>query len=118
MDILTLATTAYILSKPFLEKTGEGIARKVGEDIWNLIKTPFVKKGTDNIEELAISDQDGFTKDLELQLKDDESLVKELTKLVNNSQNLLNGNFQQNIVSHGTVEKQINIQTNSGPIQM
>ena len=118
MDILTLATTAYVLSKPFLEKTGEGVARKVGEDIWSLIKKPFIKKGTENIEQLAISDQETFTKDLEKQLEDDEALFKELIELVNNSHNLLNGNFQQNIISHGTVEKQINIQTNSGPIQM
>lgn len=118
MDILTLAATAYVLSKPFLEKTGEGVARKVGEDIWNLIKKPFIKKGADNVEELAISDQESFTKDLEQQLRGDEVLLKELTELVNNSQNLLSGNFQQNIVSHGTVEKQINIQTNSGSIQM
>jgi len=118
MDILTLAATAYVLSKPFLEKTGEGVARKVGEDIWNLIKKPFIKKGTDNIEEVAISDQETFTKDLEQQLQQDETFAKELIDLVSHSQNLLSGNFQQNIISNGKVEKQINIQTNSGPIQM
>ncbi|MET3115719.1 hypothetical protein AAKU52_003476 [Pedobacter sp. CG_S7] len=118
MDILTLATTAYILSKPFLEKTGEGIARKVGEDIWNLIKMPFIEKGDENVERLAISNQETFTKDLEQQLQHDEEFALQLSELVSKSQNVLSGKFQQNINSHGEIGKQINIQTNSGSIQM
>lgn len=118
MDILTLASTAYILSKPFLEKTGEGVARKVGEDIWNLIKSPFVKKGKDDIEALAISDKEAFTKELQQQLQDDPELTKQLTELVNNSQNLLSGNFQQNINSYGEVAKQVNVQIVNGGITL
>lgn len=118
MDILTLASTAYILSKPFLDKTGEGVARKVGEDIWSLIKMPFAKKGKENIEELAVNDHVAFTKELEQQLQQNDSLARQLSELVTNSQNLLSGNFQQNINSYDKVEKQINIQTNSGSIQM
>ena len=118
MDILTLATTAYILSKPFLDKTGEGIARKVGEDVWNLIKMPFIKKGGENVEQLAISDHETFTKDLEQQLQLDEEFTLKLSKLVSKSQNVLTGVFQQNIDSHGEIGKQINIQMNSGNIQM
>lgn len=118
MDILTLASTAYILSKPFLEKTSEGIARKVGEDIWNLIKQPFIKKGKKNIEALATADQEAFTKELEQQLLHDDALAHRLSELVTNYQNLLSGNFQQNINTYDKVERQINIQTNSGNIQM
>jgi hypothetical protein len=118
MDILTLATTAYVLAKPFLDKTGEGVARKVGEDIWNFIKLPFLKKGKQDIELSAITDQETFTKELEEQLKQDNGLASQLLELVTNSQNLLSGNFQQNINSYDKVEKQINIQTNSGNIQM
>ena len=118
MDIFMLASTAYILAKPFLDKTGEGVARKVGEDIWNLIKTPFVKKGKENIEDLATTDQEAFTKELEQQLQQDEALARQLSELVSTSQNLLIGNFQQNINSYNKVEKQINIQTNTGSIQM
>ena len=44
MEILTLATTALTLAKPFLEKIGEGTSRKIGEDIWNLIKKQFQRK--------------------------------------------------------------------------
>lgn len=118
MDPLTLATAAYTLAKPFLEKTGEGVARKVGEDIWNMIKVPFARKGKENVEVLAAADHKGFIKQLEIQLQQDEELTDRLRKLVSNSQNLLSGNFQQTINSHGDVEKQINIQTNSGNIQM
>ncbi|MDP9077080.1 MAG: hypothetical protein M3O71_06625 [Bacteroidota bacterium] len=118
MDILTLAVTAFTLAKPFLDKTGEGVARKVGEDIWSLIKSPFVKKGKENVEGLATTDQEAFTKELETLLRQDEGFAQQLRELVTNSQNLLSGNFQQNINSYGDVEKQINIQTNSGNIQM
>lgn len=118
MDILTLASTAFILAKPFLEKTQEGVARKVGEDIWNLIKTPFTKKGKDKVEELAGTDQELFKTELQQYLLEDETFAKQLNELINQSQNLLNGNFQQNINSYDKVEKQINIQTNSGNIEM
>jgi hypothetical protein len=118
MDILTLATAAYTLAKPFLDKTGERVARKVGEDIWNLIKMPFAQKGKENIEALAVTDHEAFTKELENQLRQDEKFANQLRELVGSSQNLLSGNFQQNINSYGDVEKQINIQINSGNIQM
>ncbi|KQC02024.1 hypothetical protein [Pedobacter sp. Hv1] len=118
MDILTLASTALILAKPFLEKTQEGVARKVGEDIWNLIKMPFTKKGKDHTEDLAITDEEQFKKELEQHLHQDEEFAKQLSNLVNQSQNLLSGNFQQNINSYDKVEKQINIQTNTGSINM
>lgn len=118
MDILTLASTAFVLAKPFLEKTQEGVARKVGEDIWNLIKTPFTKKGKNQVEALANTDQEVFKKELEQYLLEDETFAKQLSELINQSQNLLSGNFQQNINSYDKVEKQINIQTNSGTIQM
>ncbi len=118
MDIITLASTAYIFAKPFLEKTGEGIARKIGEDIWNLIKKPFIEKGTESIETTATADPEAFTKELQKHLQDDEAFAAQLTELLSNSQNLLSGNLQQNINSYGKIEKQINIQTYSGNIQM
>lgn len=118
MDLPTLITSAFILVKPFLEKTQDGIARKIGEDVWNLIKKPFIKKGNDNIEDLAKTDLDTVKIELQKYLLEDEVFTKQLTDLVNQSNNLLSGNFQQNITSNDKVEKQINIQTNTGSIQM
>jgi len=118
MDILTLAATAYTLSKPFLEKAGEGAATKIGEDIWNIIKKPFQNKGKEDVETLAVTDESTFKSELTEHLKADEALAKDLEKLVAHSQVVLSGQFQQNINSYDKVEKQINIQSNSGNIQM
>lgn len=118
ITITALALAAYNLAKPFLEKTGEGVARKVGEDIWNLIKKPFQDDGHSDIESLAITDETEFKTQLEQKLFSDENLKNELSTMVQKAEFELSGNFQQNINSYGDVEKQINIQTNSGNIQM
>ncbi|MCU0425750.1 MAG: hypothetical protein MUF71_09020 [Candidatus Kapabacteria bacterium] len=38
------AIMLYNFAKPFLVKTGESIAKKIGEDIWNHIKSSFSSK--------------------------------------------------------------------------
>jgi len=118
ITITALAIAAYNLAKPFLEKTGEGVARKAGEDIWNLIKKPFQEEGHTDIESLALTNEPNFKVQLEKKLSEDEMLRNALTDIVQKAELELSGNFQQNINSYGDVEKQINIQTNSGNIQM
>jgi len=118
LTITALALTAYNLAKPFLDKTGEGVARKVGEDIWTLIKKPFQSDKGDDIEAFALSNVNDFKAQLEKKLSEDVALREELDECINNAQLELSGNFQQNINSYGDIEKQINIQTNSGNIQM
>lgn len=118
MDLATLALTAYTLSKPFLEKLQEGTAKKIGEDIWTLIKLPFTKKGKTDIENFAIENEKEFTDTLRVELENDPILAEELEKAVQHASSIVNGNFIQNINSSGTVEKQINIQHNTGNITM
>ncbi|RYD54395.1 MAG: hypothetical protein EOP56_19310 [Sphingobacteriales bacterium] len=117
MDITTLALTAYTLAQPFLTKTGEGIARKIGEDIWSIIKKPFVIKGVSNVEDSAITNKEDFQAQLQQELTNNPEFAAELQKQVMQAQTTLSGNFQQNISSEN-VEKQINIQQNTGNIQM
>lgn len=39
-----IVIAALTLAKPYLSKTGDKIAEKIGEDMWNLLKKPFSKK--------------------------------------------------------------------------
>ena len=95
-----LAIAAYNLAKPFLEKTGEGIARKVGEDIWNLIKKTFHESGQSDIETLALTNESNFKTQLEQKLATDEALKTTLASMVQKAEMELSGNFQQNINSY------------------
>lgn len=118
MDVITLATTALMLAKPFFEKTGEGVARKIGEDIWNLIKSPFVKNKQLSEDSEKPSNLETFKESLIEELKTNEEFKNILQSNVNTFQKQLNEGFQQNINNNDKVEKQINIQSNSGNIQM
>jgi hypothetical protein len=44
IEPIALATTALTIATPYLLKSGEAIAEKIGEDIWKLIKKPFKGK--------------------------------------------------------------------------
>ncbi len=118
MDITTLALTAYTLAQPFLSKTGEGIARKVGEDIWNLIKKPFIKKGVDDVTSYARNNEENFKLELQDEIANNPDFAKELSQQLVTAQSILSGNFQQSINNNEKVEKQINIQHNTGNINM
>lgn len=116
MEPISLAFTAFILVKPFIEKTAEGIANQIGEDIWALIKSPFQKNGPKNIEKYAKDNPEEFKKQLELALLNDDSLRISLQDKVEKAQVKLSGSFQQNVNNHGTIDKQVNIQSNTGNI--
>ena len=110
MEVTSLVLLAYSLAQPFLEKTQEGIARKIGEDIWTLMKKPFEKKGIKQVDQYAQEQKEDFKKELESELNKNEAFKVELQDLIEIS--------QQNLNNYGEVEKQINIQNNSGNISM
>lgn len=116
MEAVNLALLAYTFVKPFIEKGVEGLSTKIGEDIWTLIKSPFQKNGTKNIEEFAKDNPEQFKKQLELALLNDDTLRTSLQEKVEKAQIELSGNFKQNINNHGTIDKQVNIQSNTGNI--
>lgn len=113
MDIVTLASTAITLATPFLQKIGEGTSRKIGEDIWNLIKKPFSKKEKD-VDSLT---PDEIKTELVNILNEDSSFKNELEKLVQKSQSQLNS-VSQNIQNNGNIEKQVNVGNNIGDINL
>jgi hypothetical protein len=112
METITLVTTAFTLAKPFLEKIGEGTSRKIGEDIWNLIKKPFTKKGKD-INGLSM---DEINSELTQILTEDFNFKKELEEFITNAQKV--DAINQNIQNNGNIEKQVNIGSNVGNISL
>lgn len=113
MDILTLATTALSIASPFLTKIGEGTSRKIGEDIWNLIKKPFGEKGN----ELDKKNSEEIKDELITLLNENQDFKNELENFVNNAQIEL-GHISQNIQNNGSIEKQVNIGSNIGNINL
>ena len=118
MEVTSLVLLAYSLAQPFLEKTQEGIARKIGEDIWTLMKKPFEKKGIKQVDQYAQEQKEDFKKELESELNKNEAFKVELQDLIEKAQKSLSEISQQNLNNYGEVEKQINIQNNSGNISM
>jgi hypothetical protein len=120
MEPITLIATAIELASPYLLKTGEKIAEGIGEDIWKLIKKPFTKDKNTEFE-IDINSQQEKEKLFVLlneKLVEDVEFKKELESAVEKAQKELNAYYQQNINNSGQIEKQINIQNNTGNIQM
>lgn len=113
MDIITLATTAITLASPYIEKIGEGSARKIGEDIWNLLKKPFGNKNKD-IEKM---DKEEIQSTLVEVLNEDASFKNELEKYVVQAQTKID-NLNQTITNNGNIEKQVNIGNVNGNISL
>ncbi|WP_085536618.1 hypothetical protein [Massilibacteroides vaginae] len=119
MEPITLISTAIALATPYLIKAGESVAEKIGEDIWNLIKKPFAK-GNSNLS-IDINNKEEKERLINLLIEEvskNSSFKDELEVAVNKSQEELNAYYQQNINNNGQIEKQINIQNNTGNIQM
>jgi hypothetical protein len=120
MEPIALITTAIALATPYLLKTGESIAEGIGEDIWKLIKKPFTKDKKDEIS-IDINKQEDKDKLVTLLLEEigkDNNFKQELETAVEKGQKDLNAYYQQNINNNGEIGKQINIQHNSGNIQI
>ncbi len=120
MELITLATTALAFAAPYLLKTGEKIAENIGEEVWNTLKKPFNNES--DIKLLANLDsnenQELLSQELLNKLSKDPEFEKDLRLIVDKAQKQLTTNSQQNIHNNGNIEKQINIQNNSGTIQM
>lgn len=119
MEPITLVTTALSFATPFLFKTGEAIADKVGEEIWNVIKKPF-QKDKSNTLKFDINNPEEKEKLIEIlveAIRNNSDYKAELESTVAFAEKELKGH-QQNIYNKGQVNKQINIQNHTGNIQM
>jgi organic radical activating enzyme len=120
MDIITLATTALSLATPFLIKTGEKIAEKIGEDIWNLLKNPFAKKEQESLETDIQNDseKERIIEAIIAKINSDQQYKTELENAVNDAKKALYIYNQQNINNNNSIEKQVNIQIVTGNITL
>lgn len=116
MEPITIITTALALASPYLAKTGEKVAEKIGEDVWNMIKKPFKKDEKKQLftESPNEAQLEKIKEELILKVQNNESYKNELLQTITEAKANLN---QQNINNQGKVEKQINIQTNTGDIK-
>ena len=113
METIQLVTTALALAQPFLQKIGEGTSKKIGEDIWNMIKKPFVDKG-ENIDHLT---QEQLKSQLLEVVSNNPEFKNELEKSVIKAQSKID-QITQSITTNGTIEKQVNIGSNIGNITL
>ncbi|WP_295720653.1 hypothetical protein [Mucilaginibacter sp.] len=109
MDITLLAQTAVTLATPFLSKIGEGTSRKIGEDIWGMIKDCFTSKG----KEIDENNPAQLQSNLEEILAEDESFKLKLEDYVAKNQP---SSVQQNVQNNAAISKQVNITSNSGDL--
>ncbi len=118
MELITLASSALGLAMPYLVKTGEAIAEKVGEDIWGLVKSLFSSEEQNTVQSQLLANQnnDDIVQLLIDRLNQNPELRTQLEDFVIKGQETLSNN--QTINNAGNVDRQINITQNSGNIQM
>lgn len=119
MEPITLITTALTLAAPYLIKSGESFAEKIGEDIWETIKSPFKKKDVEiptNIE--STSEKELLINLIQNEIAENPEYKNNLKNAIEKGEQQLNSYHQQNVNNNGEVQKQINIQSNTGSIQM
>lgn len=116
MEPITIITTALTLASPYLVKTGEKVAEKIGEDVWNMLKKPFNKEEKKELFPESPNDAhlEKIKQELLLKVQNNQSFKNELQQTITEAKTNLN---QQNINNQDKVEKQINIQTNTGDIK-
>ncbi len=119
MELLLLAQAALTIVTPFVIKTGEKIAEKIGEEIFNFIKIPFNSEGDKML--IAQVEKEANPNVLEASLlqkmMEDAEFAYNLKGMVEDAQKKIKENAQE-INNNAAIEKQINIQNNSGSIQM
>ncbi|MBZ9629800.1 hypothetical protein LB465_03330 [Salegentibacter sp. LM13S] len=116
MEPITIITTALSLASPYLAKTGEKVAEKIGEDVWNLLKKPFSKERKEELFTECPNEKQlkKIEEELLLKVQNNETFKNELLETITQAEINLN---QQNINNQGKVEKQVNIQSNTGDIK-
>ena len=120
MEPMTIISTAISLLAPFLEKSGEKFAEKIGEDVWLWIKNAFSKQEKQHkLPKLNDIDlQEKLEKILLERITIDEKFKKEFEQEIEKTQKAIKSNYQQYVSNEEAVQKQIIIQENHGNIQM
>lgn len=117
MDPITLITTTMAVLTPYLVKSGEKVAEEMGASLWTWLKKKF-----SNNKQLPTAPSESDKSTIQLQLMYDIAQNKEfalaLEKKIQEIKEELYSQGSMNIENNGTVEKQVNITNNSGPITL
>ncbi len=118
MDPIALVAVTLQVLSPFFKKAGDKFAEKIGEYVWGWIKKSFSGKKEPKCPSPDGAGEEELKATLLNRLNSDEEFKAQLESLIRDSQSNLAAHYEQHIENHGTVEKQINIQHNSGHITM
>ena len=117
MDPITLITTTMAVLTPYLVKSGEKVAEEMGASLWTWLKEKF-----SNNKQLPTAPSESDKSTIQLQLMYDIAQNKEfalaLEKKIQEIKEELYSQGSMNIENNGTIEKQVNITNNSGPITL
>lgn len=118
MEPILLATAALSILSPYIKKTGEKFAEKIGEGVWT-----WITKALSNKKEPKLPSSDGKGEEelkavLLNKINSDNQFKVQLEEVIQKAQSDLAIHYEQYIENHGAVEKQINITHNTGNITM
>lgn len=117
MEPITLITSAMTILTPYLIKSGEKIAEEMGASLWTWLKGKF-----SNNELLPTSPSESDKNAIQLHIMSEVSQNKEfalaLEKKIQEMKREFCNHGVMKVENNSTVEKQINITNNSGPISL
>lgn len=117
MEPLTLITAAMAMLTPFLTKAGEKISEEMGTSLWTWLKSKFSNEH--NIPDSATSEDTNKIQMALMQLiTSNPAFAEELEAKMNEIRNQNTSTGQMNVVNNGTVQKQSNVTTNNGTINL
>lgn len=117
MEPLTLITATMTMLTPFLTKAGEKISEEMGSSLWSWLKSKFSNEH--NIPDAATSaDVNKIQIALMQLLSTNPTFAQELEAKMNEIKNQNASVGQMNVVNNGTVQKQSNVTTNNGTINL
>lgn len=117
MDPLTLITAAMTMLSPYLTKAGEKFSEEMGSSLWTWLKSKF--SGEDKVpEEVTTEDTNKIQMALMQLITSNPSFAQELESKMNEIKSQNSSSGQMNVVNNGIVQKQSNVTTNNGTINL
>lgn len=117
MEPLTLITAAMTMLMPFLTKAGEKFSEEMGTSLWTWLKSKFSNEH--NIPDAITSaDINNIQMALMQLITSNPEFAHELEAKMNEIRNQDTATGQMNVVNNGTVQKQSNVKTNNGTINL
>lgn len=118
MDPITLITAAISMLTPYLIKSGEKIAEEMGGSLWSWLKSKISDKATIK-ENPDVDDKNAIQMQLMTLITQDSTFAQELEDMMRKIQKQNVENFGHiQVINNGNVDKQVNMTTNNGTINL